>query len=167
MLTSCRAGEVYAYDFRDGGGDFEVAGRTPVVVLSPKFINTRRNIVNVVPLLVSRPRSEPLHSVPLEKDYYWSQNGAQVWAKCDACQAVPIDELDYLVVPERRRHGANNVPVPQLSALDLKRVRIGVVHVIDAQGLLDHKERKGFKDYIDRIRRLLSPRKSRAGRRRR
>ena len=160
MVTECRAGDVYLLDFdRLTETDVGLSGVHPVVVLSTRKLNIDRNLVNVVPLVEERPRGERLHAVPLEKEYYWGPAQRPLWAQCAALLSVEIDRLHHSEPSPKTRPGENCTPVPILAKADLKRVRLGVIHVLGAHEVLDHQERRGFKDYVNRVKRLFEARR--------
>lgn len=125
-VTTCQAGDVFILDFDTLGFVVpEMIGRRPVAVVSAKSLNDARNLVNVVALSTTPPRQRASHVVPLSKDYYWSDRGLTVFAKCDMLCTVAMTRLEHLEAYKNGRFGHNRRPVPRLSGVDTKNIRIG------------------------------------------
>lgn len=147
MVSECKAGEVYIVDFdkvlpRLG----DLAGRIHVGVISSRFLNVGRNIVNVVPLVFERPSGKDFHVVPFKKPYYWAPGAGLVWGRCDHAVTLDISSLEH--VHDASVTGRNNNPVPQLKAADLLWLRIGVGVMLSGFGLLNSAYRRKYRDHI-------------------
>jgi uncharacterized protein YifN (PemK superfamily) len=153
MITDCKAGNVFLVDFDAMGFEVpEMVKRRMVAVVSPRRIDHARGLATVVALSTTPPREKEMHVVPLEKDYYWSSGGLQLWAKCDMVYTFGFERLGHLVAytsPIDRNHNVR--PVPQLSKADLRNIRFGLAYVV---GLDEHLEPGGRREYSSVMRSL-------------
>lgn len=156
MVTECKAGNVFMLDF----GELELeppemVKRRMVAVVSPKGLNNDRNLATVIPLSTSPPNDPVKHVVPLSKEYYWAGD-AQIFAKCDMIYTLSLARLEHLTAYKRSKRGSNYQPVPQLSAEDLRNIRIGIAHAVGMEGFLARDARREFSSsLLDRFRRLM------------
>ena len=76
--------------------------KRPVMVISPRLLN-RSEIVTIVPLSTTPPRSPALYAVLLSKDYSPLETTAkQVWAKCDMVLNVSRQRLTSYKIGRRK-----------------------------------------------------------------
>jgi uncharacterized protein YifN (PemK superfamily) len=146
MITDCKAGNVFLVDFDEMGFAVpEMVKRRMVAVVSPRRIDHKRGLATVVALSATAPREKELHVVPLEKTYYWSSGGLQLWAKCDMIYTFGFERLEHLVAYSTQiDRGQNHHPVPQLTKADLRNIRFGLSYAV---GLEEHLEPRGRRDY--------------------
>ena len=158
MVTECHAGQVYLLDYTKMGLIVpEMVKERLVVVVSPRLINIKRGLATVIPLSISAPRSKENHVVPLSKDYEWIKGKPKLWAKTDMIYTPSFDCLSY-VERVARNEGLprNHNPVPQISQIDLKHIRLGIAHAVGLEDYLVNDEKKGFSRFMtDRYRSLL------------
>jgi uncharacterized protein YifN (PemK superfamily) len=130
----------------------EMVKRRMVVAISSRSLKRDPDLVTVVPLSTTPPmHASSRHNIPLEKTYYWCpKSGKQLWAKCDMVMTVSARRLEH--VNSFTEPGQNRLQVPELSRQDLRRVRLGVVYAIDADGLIVPEVKKDLTGYLDRFR---------------
>jgi uncharacterized protein YifN (PemK superfamily) len=163
MVTECRAGNVFMLDF----GELELeppemVKRRMVAVVSPKGLNNDRNLATVIPLSTCPPREAQKHVVPLSKEYYWAGDD-QIFAKCDMIYTLSLARLEHLTAYKRSTRGNNYQPIPQLSADDLRNIRIGIAHAVGLETFLASDARREFSTkLLERFRRLM-PRYAKSG----
>ncbi len=139
----------------------EMVKRRMVAVVSPKGLNSDRNLATIIPLSTCPPDERQKHVVPLSKDYYWAGED-QIFAKCDMIYTLSLARLEHLTAYKRSKRGNNYQPVPQLSAEDLRNIRIGLSHAVGLDTFLARDARREFSAFLlERFRRLM-PRYARA-----
>ena len=114
-----RAGQILICDFSKFEPP-EMTKKRPVMVISPRLPN-RSEIVTIVPLSTTPPRSPALYAVLLSKDYSpLNTIEKQVWAKCDMVLNVSRQRLTSYKIGRRK------YLTPEATGDDLRRVRDGV-----------------------------------------
>lgn len=125
-----KVGGVLMCDF-DGFVEPEIVKKRPVVVIARNRANSK--LVTVVPLSTTEPDVMEAHHYELPKNPVPAYKTRKCWAKCDLLATVSIDRLDRL------KDGWNRV-VPEVTAADLKAIRLCVVNALQLQNtILDRK----------------------------
>ncbi len=124
------AGTVLFCDFR-GNVMPEIVKRRPVIVVTPR-LPYRSGLCTVVPTSTTPPDHPQPYHVRLSKNYHPGEpDDLAVWAKCDLLTNVSLARLD------RFRVGVRKYYAPQISAEDLRAVRIGMLHALGFPKLTD------------------------------
>ena len=125
-----KVGGVLMCDFA-GFVEPEIVKKRPVVVIARNRANSK--LVTVVPLSTTEPEVMETHHYQLPKNPVPAYKTRKCWAKCDLLATVSIDRLDRL------KDGWNRV-VPEVTAADLKAIRLCVVNALQLQNIILDKQ---------------------------
>jgi len=129
------AGTILLCDYDTGFRPPEMVKRRPAVVISPRLPH-RDQLCTVVPLSTTPPSANVPYvcqidlAAPLPAPF----NAGTVWAKADMLATVAFWRLD-LFRTKRDVDGKRQYLKPALTAEDIQRVRICVLHALGMSGL--------------------------------
>ena len=152
-----KAGDVYVLDYDQMFTAPEMIKIRPVVIVSPQTKDRSSGLAIVVPLSTTEPtRGMPKYVVPLANTYDWA-HGKKIYAKCDMLNTISTMRLEHIRAYQKQMaRGQNYVPVPHVTAEDLKAIRMGVAFAVDADKFISSELKREYANYLKRARDKLN-----------